>query len=88
MIHHGSIEVIRGDENFGFPVTPLFPLTETQSQLPAAIKQRTGVTVGAIDQPAPDDLARFGPNYVNGWQGTDASGAEVIVRIWRSAEGA
>lgn len=86
-IEYGSIEVIRNGESFGVPVTPLFPLSVSQSELPDAIKARTGVQVGAISQPSEEELARLGPMYVSGWEGTDKSGNRVIVRVWRTAEG-
>ena len=81
-IEYGSIEVIRNGESFGVPVTPLFPLSVSQSELPDAIKARTGVQVGAISQPSEEELARLGLvqplGRRSGDDGHGATGARLI----------
>jgi hypothetical protein len=86
VIHNGSIEVIRGDESFGFPITALHPLGSGAVRA-SQIKGRTGVQVGSRQDLDEETLSRLGPTHVESWSGNTGDGQSVTVRIYETSAG-
>ncbi len=85
MINHGSIEVVTSDnENYGVPITPLMPLDDTK--IPAQVKARTGVTVGAKMDDLKNDQGEVFQGFVGQWAGSSPAVGDVRVIVWQTAD--
>jgi hypothetical protein len=82
MIEHGSIEAFdENGNNYGVPITPIYPFDTTTNKLAGQVKSRAGITLGA-KRPYPGGTVPTGLLSGSEWSGTSATGVSVTVRIW------